>query len=359
MLFAGNLTFNGGPLNDRVNVAYAGLSSYSNSGTGTFTVRSGGGNDTFWGGSAVDTLLLTGDRSDYTISEIDNDPFLYDVKDNRAGSPDGTTRLLGFDVLSFADGAFPVETNAGYVVLDDIASILRVHTTASSALPGTTAVGTVLYNETQALQSGMKTAAQVMQDVATAADATTSVATMSYQFFTGTTPTLAGLDYLVSPAGGNVNNLNSDYYSKFSTINRYINFASNLGKVGAGAAAFQAAYGGLSLTDATSKAYAAIFGVTPTADKVNHLLNDLVPNGTSFGTNYAREQYFAYYGGDGINGIGTKAAMVGWLISQADSAHIGTLETANMSYLLDLGAGKISGSVDLVGVYHGVPYSGS
>ena len=179
---------------------------------------------------------------------------------------------------------------------------------------------------------------------------------MSYQFFTGSTPSLAGLDYLISPSGGNASNLNSSYYSQFSTTNRFINFASNLGKLGAGAAAFQAIYGSLSLADATSKAYAAIFGETPTADKVSHLLNDLVPNGV--GGNYARDNYFALYGGDGLNGLGTKAAMVGWLIAQSDSQHVGTLETANAAYLSDLALGKIVGPIDLIGTYHGTPYTG-
>ena len=89
---------------------------------------------------------------------------------------------------------------------------------------------------------------------------------------------------------------------------------------------------------------------------MSHLLNDAVPDGT--GGAYPRQNYFASYGGDGPTGLGTKAAMVGWLIAQADSAHIGTLETANMAYLLDLAGGKITGSVDLVGAYHGTAYTG-
>src|SRR5690606_12012657 len=55
-------------------------------------------------------------------------------------------------------------------------------------------------------------AGDVFRELIVAADNTTAVATMAYQFFTGSTPTLAGLDYLVSPAGPNPNNLNSEYY---------------------------------------------------------------------------------------------------------------------------------------------------
>ena len=103
--------------------------------------------------------------------------------------------------------------------------------------------------------------------------------------------------------------------------NRYINFAVNLGKLGDGAAAFTAAYGALSLADAASKAYAVIFGTTPTADKVAAILNapSTLPGETT------RADYFAYYGGDGPTGVGTKAALVGWLLSEAVKADVGDL----------------------------------
>ena len=86
---------------------------------------------------------------------------------------------------------------------------------------------------------------------------------LSYQFFTGSIPSLGGIDYLVSPTGPNPNNINSSYYQLFSLENRYINFAVNLGKVGDGKAQFQAAYGSLDLFAATRQAYATIFGAAP------------------------------------------------------------------------------------------------
>ena len=204
-----------------------------------------------------------------------------------------------------------------------------------------------------AISSGTQTLAQLIRSLPDVAVSTTSVATLSYQFFTGSTPSAAGLDYLLSSSGPNPNNLNSAYYGNFSTLNRYINFASNLGNVGEGAAAFQTAYGTLSLADATSKAYAAVFGVTPTADKVAHLLHDAVPNGV--GGTYEREDYFAAYGLDGLTGQGTKAAMVGWLLGTAAASDIGILQSANLAYLSDLANGKVSGTVNLVGDYHGTP----
>ncbi|PIC01633.1 hypothetical protein [Caulobacter sp. X] len=180
--------------------------------------------------------------------------------------------------------------------------------------------------------------------------ASTSVANLSYAFFTGVTPKMAGLDYLVSPTGGNANNLNSAYYTSFSAENRYINFSVNLGKTGEGAAKFQAAYGALDLTAAATKAYTEIFGFAPAAGKIDAILNDQVPNGQ--GGTYTRGEYFASFGGDGLNGQGTKAAMVGWLLNEAAKADLGVYAKANDAFLADLAAdGQASFNVDLLGVY--------
>lgn len=181
------------------------------------------------------------------------------------------------------------------------------------------------------------------------ADATTSVATLSYQFFTGRTPGEGGIDYLVSEAGPNPNNLNSAYYAQFSTTNRYINFASNLGREGEGQARFQAEYGNLDLASALSKAYASIFGAAPSAAKVSQLLNDLVPDGQ--GGAYARAMYFESYGRDGLDGQGTKAAMVGWLLAEAAKADIGVYARSNDAFLADVALHDAPYGVDLIAAY--------
>lgn len=180
--------------------------------------------------------------------------------------------------------------------------------------------------------------------------ASTSVANLSYAFFTGATPKMSGFDYLVSPTGGNANNLNSAYYTSFNAENRYINFSVNLGKAGEGAAKFQVAYGALDLTAATTKAYTEIFGFAPAAGKIDAILSDQVPNGQ--GGTYTRAEYFAFYGRDGLNGQGTKAAMVGWLLNEAAKADLGVYAKANDAFLADLAAdGQASFNVDLLGVY--------
>jgi hypothetical protein len=188
--------------------------------------------------------------------------------------------------------------------------------------------------------------AQAAQSVVQAAQNTSSVATMAYEFFTGTTPSSGGMDYLVSPTGPNPNNLNSAYYQFFNIENRYINFAVNLGKLGAGAAAFNAAYGSLSLFDATKQAYGTIFGITPSDTKVHALLDPMIS------ATMSRADYFAYYGGDGANGIGTKAAMVGWLLAEAVLADVGSYAKSNDAFLTDVALHNASWLVDMIGHYN-------
>jgi hypothetical protein len=179
---------------------------------------------------------------------------------------------------------------------------------------------------------------------------TTSVANLSYAFFVGVTPSSGGLDYLVSTTGGNTTNLNSTYYSAFSAENRYINFSVALGKGGAGAARFNAAYGALDLAAAATKAYTEIFGFAPAAGKITEILTAVVPNGQ--GGTFTRADYFAAYGQDGSTGLGTKAAMVGWLLSEAAKADLGVYAKANDALLADIANdGQAAFNVDLLGVY--------
>jgi hypothetical protein len=159
--------------------------------------------------------------------------------------------------------------------------------------------------------------------------ATTSVAALSYGFMTGGSPSTAGLDYLVSPTGANPNNLNSAYYAKFSMENRYINFAVAIAKEPAANMNFVSDFAPLSLFDAFKKAYGQIFGQTKTDAELNAILT---PD---------RAAYFAAFGGDGPNGLGTKAAMAGWLLAEAVKADLGPYAQANRSFLRDFADGGV------------------
>ena len=107
--------------------------------------------------------------------------------------------------------------------------------------------------------SGQVSDAQVLNILMNGADSTTAVAVMSYQFFTGKSPTAAGLTYLVnSPI--NTSDLNDGYYAKFNIENRYINFAANLGLYGEGATAFANKYGAMDFNSYVASIYQTIIG---------------------------------------------------------------------------------------------------
>ncbi|MBO9547568.1 hypothetical protein [Caulobacter sp.] len=203
--------------------------------------------------------------------------------------------------------------------------------------------------------SGSMTLADAQAAVIKMAGQSVSVVNLTYQFFTGSTPYQTGVDYLI----GNPSGLASAYYQGFSLENRYINFATNLGKVGEGAARFAAAYGGLSLAEALGKAYAEIFGAPPGDAKIRELLDAQLPVG---GQTITRADYFASFGQDGPNGLGTKAAMVGWLLAEAVKAGVGPYAKAQDAFLADLGGDGIAKfHVDLLGAYgpHVAPPAGA
>ena len=199
------------------------------------------------------------------------------------------------------------------------------------------------------LDAGQITQAQAELALAHVVDGTTSVAVASYAFFTGLTPSLAGLNFLVH-SSDNATDLNDAYYARFTTENRYINFAANLGVIGAGQARFSADYGALDLRAATAKAYLAVFGTAADAAKVSALLDAAVPNG--LGGTYTRADYFAQYGGDGINGQGTKAAMIGFLLSNAVATGGGLYGAADLHYIQALQHGVApTGATELIVAY--------
>lgn len=176
------------------------------------------------------------------------------------------------------------------------------------------------------------TYASAVQWIMDGAKATTAVAVMAYGFIVDLPLNTAGLDYLVSPTGGNSNNLNSAYYAKFDTTNRYINFAVNLAVNGEGRANFIAAYGeNASPINTFQKAYRALFGVEKTLDEIIAIFSEPVPDGR--GGTYGRFVYFETIGGDGSFGIGTRAAMVGWLMAEAMKSGQGPYADAVRAYL--------------------------
>lgn len=305
-----------------------------------------GGDDLLDGGEGADTAFYYGASADYDWFR--NADGSWTVIDGRLGGVDGTDRLVSIEKLTFTDRSVDLkEPSASELVAQAYQNLLR------NAPAGADAVFVSVLQADVA--AGRTTVDAAYKQIAARALPTTSVATLSYEFFTGATPSKAGLDYLVSTTGGNANNLNSAYYQTFSTENRFINFSVNLGKLGEGNARFSSSYGALTLFDATRAAYKTIFGAAPTDDKIHAILDPVFDSG---GRTLSRAEYFAYYGQDGANGLGTKAAMVGWLLGEAAKADIGSYARANDAFLLDLADGARN-HVDLVGVYGGAATTGS
>jgi Ca2+-binding RTX toxin-like protein len=289
--------------------------------------------NTFWGEGGDDVIDGRGGYDTYRLSARLEDLKVqwttdgWKVTDLRAGSPEGADLLRNIENLLVNSGSRYLGDGMPLIV----GNILRL--TAEKA-------ANYAADLTFELTQGALTPLTALNQTIKTAGATTSVATLAYQFFTGKIPSQGGIDYLVSPTGPNGNNLNSAYYQSFNTENRYINFAVNLGKFGEGAAGFATGYGGLSLFEATRKAYAAIFGSAPTDTKVHALID-------------TRADYFALYGGDGVEGLGTKAAMVGWLLAEAQKADIGVIARSNDAWLADLADGDAPFAVDLLNPSNG------
>lgn len=261
-------------------------------------------------------------------------------------APTGTADL---DIVVFAQDqtglassgtAVHVTTLGAPVDTSPLAVLTTAYTNILRYPPGANTTFQAMVNDVVSGKLSMNGALSVLLY---AADTTTSVATLSYQFFTGKIPGQPGYDYLISPTGPNANNLNSAYYQSFNMENRYINFAVNLGKLGEGKDNFAANYGSMSLFDATREAYKTIFGRAPTDEKIHALID-------------TRVDYFASYGGDGSNGIGTKAAMAGWLLAEAVKADVGIYARSNDAFLFDLADGA-NFAVSLTGVYGNEQYA--
>jgi Ca2+-binding RTX toxin-like protein len=289
-------------------------------------IQGANGNDLIDGGKGVDTVVMRGSSTDFTVTwTVDG----WKIADKRPfATPesnqlyDGVDLVRNVEYISFSDKRVSLGDGMPFV----LGNILRSTSGASANLAADLSVR---------LANGALDGAGALAQVINAAGATTSVATLAYEFFTGKIPGQAGVDYLVSPTGPNANNLNSAYYQSFNLENRYINFAVNLGKLGEGKDAFAAKYGAMTLFDATREVYRTIFGAAPTDAKI-HVLID------------SRADYFAIYGGDGVGGIGTKAAMVGWLLAEAQKADLGVMAKANDAWLTDLADGSAPFGVNIL-----------
>ena len=311
---------------------------------GTDILIGGTGDDQLYGGQGADRFAFSGAGQgadwirDFSAAEgdrfdLDGKLFTAVASDGQGGTrltwDGGTIRVEGVAGMSLGDWNALVTNGANTLVrlTNAFDNILRYS-------PASDADRAYVQELATKVSGGMLTEAAALKTIVQLADASAAVATTSYAFFTGQTPSEGGMDYLLSPIGPNPANLNSAYYQGFNAENRYINFAVNLGRDGEGKAAFQAEYGAKSMFEATRSAYTEIFGTAPTDAKIHALID-------------TRADYFAYYG---KTDIGAKAAMVGWLLAEAMKADVGMYANSSNAYLTDMADGAPF-AVDLIGDY--------
>jgi Ca2+-binding RTX toxin-like protein len=99
-------------------------------------LRAGAGDDTIDGGDGNgDTLVLSGDRADYTVT--DNLDGTYTVTDTRGGSPDGTDTVTNLEFLAFSDQMILVELAANNTAPTGIAFTGAVDENVAGVVVGT------------------------------------------------------------------------------------------------------------------------------------------------------------------------------------------------------------------------------
>jgi hypothetical protein len=235
---------------------------------------------------ADDDILHGGGGRDTVGSKGGNDKLYGDAGDDS---------LFGGEGNDFMDGGTGNDT---VLMGGNLKDYIFVHTAAGLQSVSFEGDDTMINVETLKMVDGT-----TITDTNKLVQGTTSVAVMTYEFFTGKTPTAGGLEYLLhAPNTVNANDLSDPYYTKFNVDNRYINFAINLASPqGQAHAWFETNYGSLNFEQTITKAYKEIFGVTLTDDKMQHLLYDQVSG------NMTRLHYFELFAG---SAEGAKAGII-------------------------------------------------
>ena len=203
----------------------------------------------------------------------------------------------------------------------------------------------------QAVQSanGQLTDAQLLSNIVNSADNSTALAVLAYQFFTGKSPTKAGLDYLVN-SSVNAADLNDAYYAKFNLENRYINFAANLGVQGEGAASFAAKYGPLSFSDYVASIYQTIVGASyATAagiDPAAAIASIIARKDAILATAQSAGMIPPNATATQID-IAVKAATAGYLLGEAIKADVGLYAAAANNFMVAVVQGTATYNTDI------------
>jgi hypothetical protein len=155
----------------------------------------------------------------------------------------------------------------------------------------------------------------------------------TYQFFAGWVPLAEGFEYLID-CDENPCDLNDPYYAQFNQENRYINFASNLGTEGVGAATFEQKYGALSFEQTVKAAYREVMGTELTGGALDFFLH-----GVDFYEEVAKARVVrADVGLDEA----TKIVAIGSILNEATKAGSGPYGEAISAMVSDLVSDGVS-----------------
>ena len=297
------------------------------------------------GGGDGSQVVFGDNQNQYIVLGADDDILHGGGGDDTVGSKGGNDKLYGDagdDTLFGGDGNDLMDGGVGndtVLMGGNLKDYIFTHSGAGLLAASFEGDDTILGVETLKMVDG-----STVTDLNKLVAGTTSVAVMTYAFFTGKTPTAAGLTYLLHAADTvNASDLSDAYYQAFNVDNRYINFAVNLASPqGQAHAWFETNYGALNAEQTLTKAYKEIFGVTLTNDKIQHLLYDQV------GQDMTRLHYFELFAG---SAEGAKAGIIGWLLAAAVLENTGRYAAANTAFLNDFADGDAKLNVDLVGVY--------
>ncbi len=193
--------------------------------------------------------------------------------------------------------------------------------------------------------SGSLTDAQTLSSVLTLSQDKTDVALLTYQFFTGASPSIAGLGFLVNGTT-NPNDLGSAYYSQFNKENRYYNFAVNLATASGSAAAFATSYGTLTFAQAVTSAYENIVGSAVVGVAQATAAEAAIT---------ALQSYFASIAAarapTANQDLATKAIMIGYILEEAQKADVGAYARAVDQFMTALATNGTAATGNLLTLY--------
>src|SRR5579884_2636466 len=194
--------------------------------------------------------------------------------------------------------------------------------------------------------NGALTDAQTLSATLALSADKTDVALATYQYFTGSTPTMAGLAFLVH-GGGNPTDLSSSYYANFNQENRYYNFAINLAFGSSSSASFASTYGSLTLAQTIQVAYENIVGSATVGAAHAAAAEAFFTNSIPF-----YQQVAAQRAGSFNQDLATKAIIIGSILNEAVKADTGVYAQSIDAFMTQLATtGAANAGVNLLTAY--------